>query len=203
MKSLNHTIRIAFLCFCGYSVWGQSPQFSQNLNTQNPNVCFGDNVTYSTTVLNATYYAFETQNLNDPNWTKISEGNITLASTVIEHTLHGVTSTPTLRVLIVNGTDSVYSNQHSVTVNQPNFDFHPTDLVQCNGEDATFRVASPTAILYQWETSADGGTNFTDLNNTAKFKNVTTSNLTVSQIINDHHGIVFRCRIRDNLGCHE
>jgi hypothetical protein len=202
MKILMHTLLLLFYLntFSGYA---QSPQFTQNLSADNGNVCYGAHVTYSTAVVNATHYAFQLRNPENGNWSKISEGSIPATLNNLEHTIYGLSASPTVRVLIVNGTDSVYSNQHSVNVHRPIFDFHPSSLIQCNGEDAVFRISSPNGNVFQWQGSTDGGASFTDLLVTPKFKNVTTPHLTVTGIINDHNGQVFRCKVTDAFGCEE
>ena len=186
------------LAFAFHPLAAQVPYFVQSLYTAKADVCYGETVTLSARVAQTTYFEF--QLLEDGQWIRLSSGDTDTTATEITHLFASVHSSSTVRVLLKNTRSEITGTGLDIRIHQPAFDVNPSDLIQCNGREATFRASAPGAQAYQWESSTDGLT-FSPLSITTKFKDVTTPALKVTGIINGHDGLVFRCRVTDAYQC--
>jgi gliding motility-associated-like protein len=71
---------------------------------------------------------------------------------------------------------------------------HPANKAQCLFETTTFELVSD-AEFFQWQVSIDGGLNWTNLVNDATYSNVTTNQLTATNIQNSMNGYLYRSQL--------
>lgn len=93
-----------------------------------------------------------------------------------------------LPATFINGTASTHQNP--VITNQP---VNKTVLV---GQSTTFSLtASAAGIAYQWQISTNGGSTWSNLSNNSTYSNVTSSTLSISNIILSMNGYMYKCRV--------
>lgn len=98
------------------------------------------------------------------------------------------TSGTILPATFTNGTATI--DQPPIISTQP---INKTSLL---GQNTSFSTAaSGTALAYLWQRSIDGGSNWTDLTNTAPYSGVTTATLSITNTILAYSGHKFRCRL--------
>jgi gliding motility-associated-like protein len=71
---------------------------------------------------------------------------------------------------------------------------HPVNKSQCLFESTTFEVTS-NADFFQWQVSADGGINWTNINDDATYSGTTTAQVTVTNIQNSMNGYIYRSQL--------
>jgi hypothetical protein len=70
----------------------------------------------------------------------------------------------------------------------------PSNSTVCENAGTSFTAAgSGTGIIYQWQISTDGGTNYSNLSNTAPYSGVTTATLNVSPVTFAMNNYRYRC----------
>ena len=98
------------------------------------------------------------------------------------------TSGVILAATFTNGTATI--NQPPVISSQP---VNTTALV---GQNTSFSVsASATELVYLWQKSPDGLTNWTDLTNNAPYSGVTTATLGIANALTSYSGLRYRCKL--------
>jgi hypothetical protein len=107
--------------------------------------------------------------------------------------------------VIVTGTCAppATSNAATLTVISPvTITTSPTDFTVCETGTATFTVVgnSSVPIIYQWQVSTDGGTNYTNLDNTGAYSGVTTATLTVGGVTTGLNNNFYRAKL-SNATC--
>jgi subtilisin-like proprotein convertase family protein len=104
-------------------------------------------------------------------------------------------TTTTYTVFADNGAGCV--RQASITLNvnaRPAITSQPANTTICSGTLATFTVtATGAGITYQWQESTNGGTTYTNLNNTAPYSGVTTATLTINPTTPAMANYRYRC----------
>lgn len=199
MEQLKFTLLLA-ACFAFCRVAAQNPYFVQDIYADKNHVCRGEQVLLSARVVQASYYEFQFREPDSGDWIRLSSGYTDTTTSLIEHRFYSVNSSMTVRVLLRNARSELTGGATDIYVHEPFFDIHPSNLVQCNGGEVIFRASAAGAQSYQWESSTNG-TDFTPLSVTTKFRDVQTSHLKVTGIINSHHGQAFRCRVKDAYQC--
>ncbi|MDP4210780.1 MAG: Ig-like domain-containing protein, partial [Bacteroidota bacterium] len=77
----------------------------------------------------------------------------------------------------------------------------PSAVTTCENGDASFTVIhTGKASAYQWQVSSNGGSTWTDLNNTGTISGVKTTTLSLSTIAYTTSGYQYRCVITDVCG---
>lgn len=178
----------------------QDPYFVQKIHTGKSDVCRGENVSLSARVANTNYYEFQLLEPASGEWIRLSSGHTDTTAADIGHLFSSVSSSLTVRVFLKNRHSEIAGDALEVRVHHPVFDIQPKDLTQCNGGEVIFMTSVSGAQSYQWESSTDGLA-FSPLSATTKFREVNTPHLRVTDIVNNHHGLVFRCRVKDAFQC--
>jgi hypothetical protein len=89
----------------------------------------------------------------------------------------------------VNSSDAVLTIVTSVNVTT-----QPNNSTVCEGAGTSFTAGgSGAGVIYQWQISTDGGTNYTNLSNTAPYSGVTTATLTISTTTFAMNNYRYRC----------
>ncbi len=200
MKLLKFTLLLAG-CFAFCRLTAQDPYFVQGIYADKTDVCRGEQVRVSARVANVTYYEFQLRDTDTGDWIRLSSGNTDTTASVIEHLFYSVNSSFTVRILLTNSRSELTGESCDIHVRQPVFDIQPPDLTQCNGGEVIFNASADGVTSWQWESSTDGGLQFSPLSVTTKFRDITTPHLKVTGIVNSHHGLAFRCRIKDAYQC--
>lgn len=198
---MNKFTLLLAACLSFSRLTAQDPSFVQGIYADKNEVCRGGQVLLSARVIHATYYEFQFWDAGTGEWIRLSSGSTDSTLTVIGHHFYSVDTPLTVRVLLKNARAEVAGDSYTLSVHQPVFDIHPADLTQCNGGEVTFRASAASASSWQWESSADGGAHFSPLTVTSKFKDVNTPHLKVTGMVNSHHGLAFRCRVKDAYQC--
>lgn len=188
-------------CLSVSRLMAQDPSFVQDIQADKNNVCPGGQVLLSARVIHASYYEFQFWDPGSGQWIRLSSGSTDTTLTFIEHLFNSMEVSVTVRVLLKNTRAEVTGAPYTLHVHPPVFDVQPVPLTQCNGGEVTFRALAAGAASWQWESSSDGGVHFSPLTVTSKFKDVTTPALKVTGIINGHHGMAFRCRVKNAHQC--
>lgn len=199
MKLLRFTLVLAG-CFAFCRISAQDPYFVQAIHANKSDVCRGEQVLLSARVANANYYEFQFLDPGSGHWVRLSSGSIDTTLSLIEHLYYSAGSSFTVRVLLRNSRSEITGDAMDIRVHHPVFDIQPQDLTQCNGGEVIFRASVAGASTYHWESSTNG-LDFSPLSATTKFKDINTPHLKVTGIINSHHGLVFRCRVKDVYQC--
>ncbi|MFH6997707.1 T9SS sorting signal type C domain-containing protein [Flavobacterium sp. FlaQc-57] len=90
------------------------------------------------------------------------------------------------------------TNLGSWTVNADNLSTaltgQPSNTIVCAGSNASFGVtATGTTLTYKWQVSTNGGTNFSDLTNSAPYSGVTTETLNITGAATALNNNQYRC----------
>ncbi|MFC3812563.1 Ig-like domain-containing protein [Lacihabitans lacunae] len=200
---LKHYFLKVFL-LVSISGFAQTPSFTLKLSPEFAFVCKGGDLKVSAKVQNATSYQFQTyseslsvwQNVNSANGDpSTNEGNIS-------HTFYTITVPIKVRVLISNGTETTISNEHTISPQQPTFDFISQDQYICNGSSVIFyaNAQGASALSYKWfEADETGG--FSQINNSGKYANATTASLSINSATTSFHLNRYFAEATDQQGC--
>ncbi len=149
------------------------------ISTGGLSVCSGTNVSLSNSVSS-----------DIVNWQSSSDGGITWVnisnSASQNYTVSKATISALYRTIIKSGScDIAFSTPTAVVVNaMPGISYQPSDNTICSGSNFTFSVvATGAGLTYQWQVSTDGGTTYANISNTGIYKNATTANLTLTNVI--------------------
>lgn len=200
MKLLKFTLLLAG-CFAFCRLTAQDPYFVQGIYADKTDVCRGEQVRVSARVAKVAYYEFQLRDTDTGDWVRLSSGNTDTTLTAIEHLFYSVNGSFTVRILLKNSRSELTGDPYDIRVRRPVFDIQPPDLTQCNGGEVTFNASADGVTSWQWESSSDGGLHFSPLSVTTKFRDVNTPHLKVTGIVNSHHGLAFRCRVKDAYQC--
>lgn len=80
----------------------------------------------------------------------------------------------------------------------PTITIEPTSQKVLSVANATFSVTATGATQYQWQESADGGTNFTDIVDGTEYAGTITSSLTVLSVAIGKNGYMYRAILSHN-----
>jgi Metallo-peptidase family M12/Secretion system C-terminal sorting domain len=153
-------------------------------------LCAGSNTSYTVTA-NGTALTYQwqlsTTGAAGP-WNDVINGGIYTGATTATLTLTGITPAITFSQYrcVVNGTctPAVTSANTALTVISPvSITTQPIgNTAICSTGNTNFTVAgsSSVAILYQWQVSTDGGTNWANISNTTPYTGTTTGTLTIT-----------------------
>jgi|GEM_PF-1347975 len=197
---MNLFTRLLAACFICCRLSAQDPYFVQDISADKAHPCRGEQVLLSAQVVQAAFYEFQFRDPQSGEWIHLSSGNTDTTLSVIEHLFPSVQASLTVRIVLKNMYSQITGAAFDIQVHFPVFDIQPQDLVQCNGGEVIFRASASGTQSCQWESST-GGQDFSPLSLTTKFRDVNTPNLKITGIINNHHGLAFRCRVKDAYGC--
>lgn len=128
--------------------------------------------------------------------TPLDSGSVYTTSTLLTTTTYYVTfynlSSPvcegprTSVVVTVRGAPSITSSPSSVSI--------------CSGNNATFSVSATgsSSLSYQWQESANNGSSWSTLSNSATYAGTSTSILTVANVSSTKNGFTYRCNVSDS-----
>lgn len=100
---------------------------------------------------------------------------------------------------VVRTTVAGCTKQASITINvnqRPSITAQPSGTTVCAGSTATFTATGAgTGFTLLWQVSTDGGTNWTNLTNTAPYSGVTTGTLTINPVTPAMNGYRYRLSV--------
>jgi hypothetical protein len=168
-------------------------------NTTFTGAASGDGITYQ--------WQVNTGGCTGATWTNISNGGVysgaatgTLSITGATAALNGFAYR-----LVATGTcvpAAANSNCVTLTVISPAaVTTQPVNTTVCANGTATFTAAgSGTGLVYQWQVSTNGGTNWTNISNTAPYSGTTTGTLTINPAAALMSNYLYRVQV-SNTSC--
>ena len=159
-------------------------------------VCLGENTTFSVTATGSGL-SYQWQQNSGAGFITLANGGAVSNVTSRSLSISGITEeyrNYNYRC-IVTGLCSSTSTVASLSINaSPAFTSHPTDAIVLEGTNASFHAeASGTGVTYQWQENAGPG--FVNLTNNAKYNNVTSATLAISEVPISKTGYQYRCLV--------
>ncbi len=177
-----------------------------NITSQpsNTTVCAGAQTTFTVgaTGTSPTYLWQESTN-GGGTWNNVVNGGVYSGATTAILTLTGVTAGMNnyqYRNIVTGATacNSATSSAGILNVNTAAaITTQPVAATTiCGGQNTSFNViANGTALTYQWQVSTDGGTNYSNLSNTAIYSGVTSATLNITSATTGMSTYRYRCVI--------
>jgi hypothetical protein len=167
---------------------------------QSITLCAGSNHTFTTTASGAGLtYQWETSvNGCAGPWSPIP------SATSSSYTLNGITAgmNNTGYRVIVSGTCTPAATSNCALLNVVTsvaVSSQPADITVCAGDNASFTVVgSGTGVIYQWEVSTDGGSNYTTITNGGVYSGATTGTLTITGVTFGFNGYKYRAQLSNS-----
>ena len=202
MKNTQNTTLFCLLLnsiFC----FSQNPIFTKNLESNQNFICFGGSVKFKTTVLNANFYKFQLKSGDIWNDFAPASGTISLSSTDLEYTFSNINSDIFVRVLISNGNITSMSNEVGMSAQKPLINFHPIDLIGCNGSSVNFKTNASGVgnLTFQWFKANTASSSYVAISNSFKFSGTTSNSLIINSLTNSEHLSYYKCIIKDINNC--
>ena len=166
---------------------------------QNASVCTGGNNTFCVTSVGTNLtYQWESSALCGGPWTNVAGA---ISSCLI---ISNSVSTMSYRCKISSSCGgTVTSDCVTLTVVAPVvITSQPSNSEICSGSNTTFSVTatSTQTIVYQWQVSTDGGTNYSTVTNSGVYSGAITATLTISGAITSINGYRYRSLL-SNTSC--
>ena len=162
-------------------------------------LCTGSNNTFCVTAVGTSLtYQWQSAPSCTAPWTNIA------GATSSCFTANGITTT-SYRCMVTSTAcgNSITSNCVTRTVINPvTITTQPANAEICSGRNTSFSVAgnSTQAIIYQWQLSTDGGTNWNNVTNTGVYTGATSAMLTITGATTSLSGNRYRCQL-SNATC--
>lgn len=175
---------------------------------QSVTICLGSNTSF-TTAATGTGIGYQWQVSTDggTNYSNIANGGVYAGATTVTLAITGATAAMnTYRYrCVVSGTcpPPATTNAAILTVINPvSITNSPVASVICSGSNTSFTVAGSSAqtIIYQWQVSTDGGTNFSNITNGGVYSGATTATLTITGTTTSLNTYRYRCNL-SNATC--
>ncbi len=192
-----------YLSLNSFNCFSQNPIFTKSLVSEQNYICFGGSVKFKTTVLNASFYKFQLKSGDIWQDFAPASGTISLSSTDLEYTFSNIESDIFVRVLISNGNITSTSNEVGMSAQKPIINFHPIDLIECNGSSVNFKTSASGVgnLTYQWFKANTSASVYVAINNSSKFSGATSNSLTINSLTNTEHLSFYKCLIKDINNC--
>lgn len=168
----------------------------------NKTICSSTNTSFSVTAANVTSYQWQVSTNNGTTWADITNGGVYSNATTA--TLDITSATFAMNGYqyrcLLTAPCSVITNTNAValTVNAPaTFTAQPASQVVCPGTNTVFSCTATGSgtISYVWQVKNSGGTTWNNLSNGGIYSNVSTPNLTLTNIPLSMDNTQYRCVI--------
>ncbi len=160
----------------------------------NATVCAGSSANFTAAATNGgagtLTYQWQVSTNSGGTWANVTNGGVYSDATTTTLSISDVTGLGNnwYRMLASSAECApVPSNPGILTVEGPiNITTQPISDTECSGNSTSFTVAASNSgsgsLVYQWQVSTDGGTNWTNLSNGAPYSGVTTTTLAISDV---------------------
>jgi hypothetical protein len=138
------------------------------------------------------------------SWSGTGPGGYSFSSTQQDPMISGLLAgSYSYSITITDSSGFSYTNSISATVlSGVTITTQPSDQQGMPGSTSIFSITASGVSAYQWQVSTDGGFNYSDLSDGAKYSGSQTGVLQVSNIGNQDNGNIFRVQIQaSSAGC--
>jgi hypothetical protein len=169
-------------------------------------ICTNGNTSFSITSASATGFQWQVSTDGGSTWNNVSNGGVyggaastTLTLTNVPSSFNGYR----YRAIASGFCGSTTSNAALLTVNSSaNISSHPQDASVCAGAGHVFSVtATGTGIIYQWQLSTDGGSNYNNISDGAVYTGTQTANLNIVNVTAGMNGYRYRVIVTGSGPC--
>ena len=174
----------------------------------NSTICLGGNTSFASTAT-GTGVGYQWQVSTDGGvvYNIVSNGGVYSGATTGTLIITGATAAMNnyMYRCVAAGTCAPAVNSSAATltvINPVSITTQPSALVVCSGSNSSFAVAgnSVQTIIYQWQRSIDGGSNYSDISNSGVYSGVTTATLTITGTTILLNNSLYRCLL-SNATC--
>ncbi|HEX5653711.1 MAG TPA: T9SS type A sorting domain-containing protein, partial [Chitinophagaceae bacterium] len=169
-----------------------------NTSPQSITLCAGSNHTFTFTATGGNSYQWELSTDGGASFNPIPGAN------QLSYTITGITAGMNnyrYRVVVSSGCPPAATSAAAIltVVTAVAVTTQPSDATVCAGSNTSFQVAgSGTGIIYQWQVSTDGGTNYTNLTDGGLYSGVTGPVLNITGATAAMNGYRYRAQLTNS-----